>query len=320
MEYLFDAIITDPPYEMAERVRSLLSGTLDDAGETASVVDAGVSIDTSIDNKNSSIDANPSENRISAKGAEALTGRENSYCNEGPGSSVRVRPDAAASSSAVGGVISTLLDIACRKLRVGGRLVFFAPYRDSRKSVRNDKEDGGLDCMSIAQDAAGVSGFNQGIIVDPTQDFAASGTETGIERGTGTGTGTGTNYSDMDLKMTKRKAFRKKNKKVLKKADSIKGPLITADCSHTVTPITATVCLSGGESECLKGRTQGDINILIPIVAPVRGVSTDRCRVSSADPEAFLPPLPFGLVLIESYQQVMSPSFSRWLCVVEKRK
>jgi hypothetical protein len=36
-------------------------------------------------------------------------------------------------------------------------------------------------------------------------------------------------------------------------------------------------------------------------------------------PLDFLPPLPVGLILIDYYRQVMSPTFSRWLCVIEKK-
>ena len=37
-------------------------------------------------------------------------------------------------------------------------------------------------------------------------------------------------------------------------------------------------------------------------------------------PLDFLPPLPKGLILIGYHQQIMSPTFSRWLCVLQKQK
>ena len=57
-----------------------------------------------------------------------------------------------------------------------------------------------------------------------------------------------------------------------------------------------------------------------PSGSPFNYMGGDEPRTADMTPLSFLPLLPEGLHLVESYQQVMSPSFSRWLCVVEKRE
>ena len=229
---LFDAIVTDPPYDMAEIVRS----SVDDVED--------------VEEK-------------------------------------RVRGTAAASSEAVGGVLTLLLLIAKQRLRVGGRLVFFAPYRDlsQRKSPLGDPKE-------KESDGEGLSLSN--------------------------------NYDNMHVKMKKRKAFKKREKK---------------DTELTVEAVYAAG--STQSSTALESSVLGLESVLgTALLAPLSlaeeyseeiaaesstGPGTDsRLKIDDFNtgfsPLKFLPCLPTDLVLVEYYRQVMSPSFSRWLCVIEKRE
>lgn len=171
----------------------------------------------------------------------------------------------ASSSLSVDGVISTLLRIASEKLRVGGRLVFFAPHRDQDRSARSSlsgrgvSEGGGAQGLVPAEGAA-VIAVSAVSTVPASLDVAD-----GSPKGPGNGSGF---ESGIELKMTKRKAFKKRAK-----AQALPHP-DTPQCQVWTSP-----CLS---------------------------------------PLSFLPPLPPDLVLVECHQQVMSPTFSRWLCVMQK--
>ena len=251
---LFDSIVTDPPYDMAEAVRSARGSQ---GGPITAIQESEIPSSTS--------------------GVEGS--RDSNTAN-----SARTR---ASSSLSVDGVISTLLQIASKRLRVGGRLVFFAPHRDQVKIVRSSLsgagvyEGGGIQGQEQGQRQGNEQGRRQDLIVaeegpGPAGERAACAVSAApasvaavdmdpVGPGTGTGSESGTG---IEQKMAKRKAFKKKAKaQALSNPNTPQGQLWTPPC---------------------------------------------------LSPLSFLPPLPPDLVLVEYHQQVMSPTFSRWLCVMQK--
>lgn len=249
---LFDSIVTDPPYDMAEAVRSARGSQ---GGPITAIQESEIPSSTS--------------------GVEGS--RDSNTAN-----SARTR---ASSSLSVDGVILTLLQIASKRLRVGGRLVFFAPHRDQVKIVRRSLSGAGV------YEGGGIQGQEQGQGQDlimaeegpgpgpgPAGERAACAVSAAPASvaavdmdpvGPGTGTGSGSESgTGIEQKMAKRKAFKRKAKaQALSNPNTPQGQLWTPPC---------------------------------------------------LSPLSFLPPLPPDLVLVEYHQQVMSPTFSRWLCVMQK--
>jgi hypothetical protein len=237
--YLFDAIITDPPYDMAEAARSA----------RGSLIMASEESDT------------PSLRR-------GVGGNTDSNTPISPRTS-------ASSSRSVDGVIATLLRIASERLQIGGKLVFFAPHRDQDKSVRislsisgtGSSEGGRVQVQGqglvVAEEGSGPA-LERAAVTAASAVSAVSASLAAVDVGPiGSGYGSG-----IEQKMSKRKAFKKRAKtQALTHPDGLQGHLLTAPC---------------------------------------------------LSPLSFLPPLPADLVLVEYHQQVMSPTFSRWLCVMQK--
>lgn len=259
---LFDSIVTDPPYDMAEAVRSARGSQ---GGPITAIQESEIPSSTS--------------------GVEGS--RDSNTAN-----SARTK---ASSSLSVDGVISTLLQIASKRLRVGGRLVFFAPHRDQVKIVRSSLsgagvyEGGGIQGQEqepgqgneqrqeqgleqgqgqdliVAEEGPGPAGERAACAVSAAPASVAAVDMDPVGPGTGTGSESGTG---IEQKMAKRKAFKKKAKaQALSNPNTPQGQLWTPPC---------------------------------------------------LSPLSFLPPLPRDLVLVEYHQQVMSPTFSRWLCVMQK--
>ena len=249
---LFDSIVTDPPYDMAEAVRSARGSQ---GGPITAIQESEIPSSTS--------------------GVEGS--RDSNTAN-----SARTR---ASSSLSVDGVISTLLQIASKRLRVGGRLVFFAPHRDQVKIVRSSlsgagvyegggiqgqrqgNEQGRRQDLIVAEEGPGLGPAGKraacAVSAAPASVAAVDMDPVGPRTGTGSESGTG-----IEQKMAKRKAFKKKAKaQALSNPNTPQGQLWTPPC---------------------------------------------------LSPLSFLPPLPPDLVLVEYHQQVMSPTFSRWLCVMQK--
>jgi hypothetical protein len=237
--YLFDAIITDPPYDMAETARSA-RGSLIMASEESDTPSLRRGVGGSTD------------------------------------SNTPISPRTSASSSrSVDGVIATLLRIASERLRIGGKLVFFAPHRDQDKSVRSSLSISGTGSseggrvqvqgqgLVVAEEGSGPA-LERAAVTAASAVSAVSTSLAAVDVGpTGSGYGSG-----IEQKMSKRKAFKKRAKtQALTHPDGLQGHLLTAPC---------------------------------------------------LSPLSFLPPLPADLVLVEYHQQVMSPTFSRWLCVMQK--
>jgi hypothetical protein len=255
---LFDSIVTDPPYDMAEAVRSARGSQ---GGPITAIQESEIPSSTS--------------------GVEGS--RDSNTAN-----SARTK---ASSSLSVNGVISTLLQIASKRLRVGGRLVFFAPHRDQVKIVRSSlsgagvyegggiqeqeqgqgneqRQEQGLEQgqdLIVAEEGPGPAGERAAVTAAsavPVAPASVAAVDMDLV-GPGTGTGTG-----IEQKMAKRKAFKRKAKaQALSNPNTPQGQLWTPPC---------------------------------------------------LSPLSFLPPLPPDLVLVEYHQQVMSPTFSRWLCVMQK--
>jgi hypothetical protein len=238
--YLFDSIVTDPPYDMAEAARSA-------RGSQGLLIMASEGSDT------------PSLTR-------GVGGSTDSNTPISPRTS-------ASSSRSVDGVIATLLRIASERLRVGGRLVFFAPHRDQDKSVRSSlsisgtgSSEGGRGQVQgqglvVVEEGSGPA-LERAAVIAASAVSAVPASLAAVDVGP-IGSGSG-----IEQKMSKRKAFKKRAKtQALSHPDGLQGQLLTAPC---------------------------------------------------LSPLSFLPPLPADLVLVEYHQQVMSPTFSRWLCVMQK--
>lgn len=264
---LVDAIVTDPPYDMAETVRSFRSDRVEKDSENDYRGGVGGRGGKEREVDDGSMPARLSNGNIPpiAKIDEILVTME--------GEEKRVRAAATASSLAVGGAISTLFMIASERLRVGGRLVFFAPFRDL--SQRGDKEEfQGETRANTADDIRSEGGVDNGGGGRFQSDSDGAEFQDIIAP----------SYDNMDEKMKKRKSFKKWEKK-----NSETNDVTAASLSN------------------------------VPVIAS-SGARNEGPRTDDFSPLNFLPPLPGGLVLLEYYQQVMSPSFSRWLCVVEKRE
>ena len=262
---------------MAERVRSQRSGSMDSELEAKRRVDIPVNSDLSVDSTNASQRRKMAVTIVK----EAFIEKGNSFNEEAIGSQVRPKLDAVTSSSAVGGVISTLLAIASKRLKVGGRLVFFLPHRDLDRAADILHQERIPECLE-------ESVRMNHIPVALSKDTTAIA---------------GMNFSDINLKMAKRKAFRKR---MNKGSEGVKnqGNLPIESDIVMASPVSASV----DASECHLSGAIENPPILLPTTVPLK-----------LGKQSFLPPLPSNLVLLASYQQMMSPSFSRWLCVVEKR-
>jgi hypothetical protein len=184
-----------------------------------------------------------------------------------PDCSTANSPRTSASSALnVDNIIATLLRIASQRLRVGGRLVFFAPHRDHVKSVRSSlRSAGGPEGgevqgqgLVVVEEGSGPA-LERAVVIAATAVSAVPATLAAVDAGP---IGSG-----IEQKMSKRKAFKKKAKTQAPHPDAPQDQLRTAPC---------------------------------------------------LSPLSFLPPLPADLVLVEYHQQVMSPTFSRWLCVMQK--
>lgn len=265
---------------MAEMVRSQRSGPMGGERETTMRLDIPVSSDLYLN----STDASQSQKKGDTMVTEAFIGKDNYFNEEATESPVRVRQDAATSSSAVGGVISTLLAIASKRLKVGGRLVFFVPHRDLDRAADTLQQESLTDSQNFSEESVRMNNIPVALSEDTTVIA-------------------GMDFRDINSKMAKRKAFKKK----MNKGD--KGAKSGSDLPPIETAIVmaSTVSTSVDAAEChINGILEKPL-ILLPTTAPLKSGTQN-----------FLPPLPSNLVLLESYQQVMSPSFSRWLCVVEK--
>jgi hypothetical protein len=215
-------------------------------------------------------------------------------------------------SAAVDTNIMTLLRLASETLRVGGKLVFFAPHRESDGA--KGRGDSIRKCVPAAahaeQQGDGLRGsLSDFIDVELTSDqqklidervqreVEAPTYDTGgvIDDSYLPGASYGPSLSDhegvkeqkeesalpgMGLKMSKRKAFRKRAR--IAKDEEEESPL-------------------------LPGATHVD-----------KGTSSSMSRTAPTSPLDFLPSLPDSLTLVGYHEQVMSPSFSRWLCVIQK--
>ena len=164
-------------------------------------------------------------------------------------------------SAAVDSNILTLLLLASETLRVGGKLVFFAPHREiDGARIRDDQYNRG---DSIEQSDPAESELHS---LKPSDQV--DGKENVAE----------ITSSGLGAKMSKRKAFKRRARITMDKVDnSSKQPRAT--------------------------RIER---------------STSISRSSPTSPLDFLPPLPDSLTLVGYHEQVMSPSFSRWLCVIQK--
>ena len=97
----------------------------------------------------------------------------------------------------------------------------------------------------------------------------------------------------MESKMAKRKSFKKKKQVTQELKVEAEGKLVVVSESEKSVNV-----MSNQETGSLEGE-----------IYPIPHVT---------GPLDFLPPIPIGLVLVEFHQQVMSPTFSRWLCVLQK--
>ena len=243
---MFDCIVTDPPYDMAESARSVSSS---EGGRTA---------DTQ------------AEGTVTSATTRGVGAGQNS-------NTAGSAKTPASSSLRVDGVLSTLLLVASQRLRLGGRLVFFAPHRDrgqdrdkkGRKDVvgtavsqaaevHSETEGRGL--ISEEEEEEGPAALAQ-IVASAVPAVSVSLSAPPLGAG---GAGGG-----IEQKMSKRKAFKKRAKALLLHPDALQHQRSSSPS---------------------------------PLLSPL----------------SFLPPLPPNLVLVEYHQQVMSPTFSRWLCVIEK--
>jgi hypothetical protein len=114
----------------------------------------------------------------------------------------------------------------------------------------------------------------------------------------------------MDQKMMKRKAF-KSNMKRKHLNDQLNNEI--KDKSNVVT--------SSEENNENKFDLEIEINENIDdLKNEIENKKLNKTNDNHVfGPLDFLPPLPVGLILIDYYRQVMSPTFSRWLCVIEKK-
>lgn len=254
----------------------------------------------------------------------STTSSSSPFSSSTSSSSSSSSPSSPSLSAPVDTNIMTLLRLASETLRVGGKLVFFAPHRESdgaKGRGRGDqlnRGDRARKCVpagphaerqadeigeSILDFIAVESASDQGKLIGErlqtkvvalTEDSVAYETEGGIDSYL-PGASHGPSLSDregveeqkgesvlpgMGLKMSKRKAF-KKRARIAKDED--------------------------GESSLLPRATHID-----------RGNSRSMSRTAPTSPLDFLPLLPESLTLIGYHEQVMSPSFSRWLCVIQK--
>lgn len=229
-------------------------------------------------------------------------------------------PSSSSLSAAVDTNIMTLLRLASETLRVGGKLVFFAPHRErdgAKGRGRDDQLNRGdsiRKCVPAAahaeQQGDGVRGsISDFIAVESTSDqqkLIDERVQTKLEALTydtggviddsylpGASHGLSLSYHQsvedqkgenvlpgMGSKMSKRKAF-KKRARIAKDEEE--------------------------ESPFLPGATHVD-----------SGTSRSMSRTAPTSPLDFLPSLPDSLTLVGYHEQVMSPSFSRWLCVIQK--
>ena len=307
--FAFDAIITDPPYNMAEAVQHSRSKQAPSRGERSSWT------------PHIATDVECAEMDVSRTSAAMSTSSSSTTSSSSPPSSSSTYSSSL--SAEVDTNIMTLLRLASETLRVGGKLVFFAPHRESdgaKGRGRDDKLNRGdsiRKCLPAAAHAEQQEDRVRGsipdfIAVESTSDqqkLVDERVQTEVEAltfDTGgviddsylPGASHGPSLSDqegvkeqkeesalpgMGLKMSKRKAFRKRARIAKDEEDEEE------------------------ESPLLPGATH-----------VYRGTSRSISRTAPTSPLDFLPSLPDSLTLVGYHEQVMSPSFSRWLCVIQK--
>ena len=171
-------------------------------------------------------------------------------------------------SAAVDSNILTLLRLASETLRVGGKLVFFAPHRAIDVSKSSD------DQSSKGHGRGKRENAESGEVPASYFTNASHGLSPSIkEDGESTSSG-------MGVKMSKRKAF-KRRARIAKDKDE--------DKDEDDSPLARAAYIDKGTS-----------------------------RSGPTSPLDFLPPIPDSLTLVGYHEQVMSPSFSRWLCVMQR--
>jgi hypothetical protein len=309
--FAFDAIITDPPYNMAEVVQHSKSKQAPSRGERSSWTPHIATDEECVE-----MDVSSGSATMSTYSSSATSSSSPSSSSTSSSSS----PSSSSLSAAVDTNIMTLLRLASETLRVGGKLVFFAPHRESdgaKGRGRDDQLNRGDSIRKCVPSAAhaeqqgdGVRGsISDFIAVESTSDqqklidervqteVEALTYDTGgvIDDSCLPGAPHGPSLTDhegvkeqkeesalpgMGLKMSKRKAFRKRAR--IAKDEEEESPL-------------------------LPGATH--IN---------KSTSRSMSRTAPTSPLGFLPSLPDSLTLVGYHEQVMSPSFSRWLCVIQK--
>jgi hypothetical protein len=309
--FAFDAIITDPPYNMAEVVQHSKSKQAPSRGERSSWTPHIATDEECVE-----MDVSSGSATMSTYSSSATSSSSPSSSSTSSSSS----PSSSSLSAAVDTNIMTLLRLASETLRVGGKLVFFAPHRESDGAKGRGREDqlnrgdSIRKCVPAAahaeQQGDGLRGsISDFIAVESTPDqqkLIDERVQTKVEALTYDtqgviddsylpGASQGLSLSDqegvkeqkeesvlpgMGLKMSKRKAFRKRAR--IAKDEEEESPL-------------------------LPGATH--IN---------KSTSRSMSRTAPTSPLGFLPSLPDSLTLVGYHEQVMSPSFSRWLCVIQK--
>jgi hypothetical protein len=231
---------------------------------------------------------------IQADSSNKLDAHEIIQKSLGDGSSVMI------SSVAVSDIISTLFVIASRWLKPDGRLVFFAPQRHARDlslTAPSNREE--LNILST------TSGTQVNALIDAGKN-------------------------------AKRKAFKTQRKKAQQntvqhqqhhmnqnQSEKVHGEVdievFSAECDHDQGLQLTSVLEVTTASKCLYGVDTNETPNPLS-----RNLTSTICKQdlsnTPVDSLAYLPPIPSDLILIESHRQMLSPTFSRWLCVMEKKK
>lgn len=268
----FDCIVTDPPYDMIEAVEDIKA------------------VSRNIGHSNNS-DTNESNNSRTNDSIETRHYDNHSENNSNHDNGTKTGRNETQSRVAVEGVLTTLFAIASKRLKVGGRLVFFAPHRsdtDFDGNNDNNRED------------------------NNNEDQYSHGIESYL--------------NTMDIKMGRRKAFKKKRRELQKRAkenlykttsNTLSIPSNSTSTSYPTIPLSLLNTTSFYERNDSKVDDDNDIR-------RIRN-GNSNCNISENEnisvpftPIDFLPSLPSNLNLTLFFRQVMSPTFSRWLCVVEK--
>lgn len=183
-----------------------------------------------------------------------------------PGISTNSPTTSSSLSAAVDSNILTLLRLASETLRVGGKLVFFAPHRAVDVSKSSDDQSS-IGHSRGKREHAGSGEVPASYFIDASHGSSPSNKEDGDNTSSSSG---------MGVKMSRRKAFKRRAR-------------ITKDKNEDDTQLPSAAHIGRGTS-----------------------------RSGPTSPLDFLPPIPDSLTLVGYHEQVMSPSFSRWLCVMQK--